>query len=230
MHFKWEVFNMKRKSIIKHGFILCLVTLFSMNLTACNNTNKEIEVGFDSIHTTCVTSMWLEFHTGAKVKIQKAKTKYIEVFYGNGLVPDISKYGKISDNDLKQKLELKLIRYVYPSEDDAIHGLFEKSEEILKIRNTLEYFFSEDFRFYKNYIVDTIDVDDLVQDYDKFGVLKYKFSITPIENEPLKLCEYTYENPNELTKIYDDDKISSYYHCFLKYKIKCNDKIAFIKN
>ncbi len=234
MHFKWEVFNMKRKSIIKHGFILCLVTLFSMNLTACNNTNKEIEVGFDSIHTTCVTSMWLEFHTGAKVKIQKAKTKYIEVFYGNWLAPDISKYGEICGN---QKLEFKLTRYVYSSEydamhNDATHNLFKKSEVILAFKNTFQYFFSDDFEYLKNSMIDTIEAKDLVQDYGECGVLSYKFTITPIENETLKLFDYAYpyDNINELRKIYSDDTIRSYYNCFLKYKIKCHDKIAFIKN
>ncbi len=151
------------------------------------------------------------------------------MFYGSSLGTDFVLEGNTYFIDLNQNLEFKLTRYIYPSGEDSSHDRFEKFEEILVIRNTLEYFLSEEFDFHNNSIIDAIEVNDLVRDYKEYGIVYYEFVISPLDNEPLKLYRYDSENPDELKKIFMDDKITSIHNCALSYTINNQDQITFIE-
>ncbi len=222
---------MKKKTILNHVLTLGLISLFSINLTSCNNTKKEfIEVGLGDTQGNMVDTIWNEFYTGLKAKTQKDKTQDIEVFYGSSPETDFVLDDNMCFVDLNQNLEFKLTRYIYPSGEDSSHVRFEKFEEILVIRNTLEYFLSKEFAFHNNSIIDTIEVNDLVRDYKEYGVIQYKFVISPLDNEPLKLYRYDSENPDVLTKIFMEDKITSIHNCVLGYTIDDQDQITFIES
>ncbi len=229
---------MNKKTILNHGLTLGLVSLFSINLTSCNNTKKEfIEVGLKvGNHTSMEMNPWLEFYTGLKAKTQKDKKQDIEVFYGNSIYLDnvldkenyesiYEKYESINQKfeiDNSQVLEFKLTRYVYSSEDDAIHNQVSKSKEILSIKNTLGYFMSDEFRLEENSMIDTIEAKDLVQDYEEYGVIHYKFSITPIENESIKI--FIDDKP-----VYLDNSIDSYHNSVIDYVLNEQKQIKFIE-
>ncbi len=222
---------MNKKTILNYGLTLGLISLFSINLISCNNTKKEfIEVGLGDTQGNMADTIWNNFYTGLKAKTQKEKAQDIEVFYGSHLGPDFVLDDNIYFADLNQNLEFKLTRYIYPSGEDSSHDRFEKFEEILVIRNTLEYFLSKEFAFHNNSIIDTIEVNDLVRDYKEHGIIYYEFVISPLENEPLKLYRYAYENPDELTKMFMDDKITSIHNCALGYTIDDQDQITFIES
>lgn len=227
---------MKKKIISTHSLILCLTALFSINLTACNTPQEEfnqkefIEVGLSNNHDTVeIRNIWNEFYTGLKAKTKKNITQDIEVFYGNQLSKDFYGYNDNLIVDLNQKLEFRLTRYIYSSLYNELHNQVYKSTEILVRCNTLEYFFSDEFNLYKNSIIDTINVNDLTQDYEKYGTISYKFVISPLDNELIKLHCKTSENQDELIKIYPKDKIYSYYNCYLDYTIDENNQISIIE-
>ncbi len=222
---------MKKKTILNYGLTLGLIALFSINLTSCNNTKKEfIEVGLEvGNHNSMEMHPWNEFYTGIKAKTQKAKTQDIEVFYGNSrfLYSNLDKeyYESINQKfeiDNSQVLEFKLTRYIFSSEDDAIHCQVAKSEEILSINNTLGYFMSDEFSFEEKSMIDTIEAKDLVQDYEEYGVIHYKFSITPIENEPIKI--FIDDKP-----VYLDNSIDSYHNSVIDYVLDEQSQITFIE-
>lgn len=123
--------------------------------------------------------------------------------------------------DFNQNLELKLTRYIYPSDYAYLHNLFEKSEEILVIRDTLKYFFSEDFYYKNNSIIDTIEVKDLVHDYEEYGIISYEYVISPLENEQIKV--FIDDQP-----VYLGNYIPSYYSS-IDYKVNKKKQIKFIK-
>ena len=219
---------MKKRAILKQRLMLVLIALFSVNLTACNKTQEKfIEVGIgndrgSNSSNSIVTRLWDEFYTGIKASTKRAKTQNIEVFYGHFFVD--SRLQNQTENfkfDLNQKLEFRLIRYVYPSDDDAFYSRFEKTEDILVLRETMEFFFSEEFHFAKNSFIDTIEVKDLIKDYKEHGVIEYGFDITPIEDEPIKI--FINDEP-----VYSGNYIRSYGRC-IYYKIDDQSRISFIE-
>ncbi len=225
---------MNKKTILNHGLTLGLIVLISINLISCNNTKKEfIEVGLETANHGCIdTNPWLEFYTGLKAKTQKAKIQNIEVFYGNSrfLYSNLDKeyYKSINQKfeiDISQVLEFKLTRYIYRSDYDASYNHFEKSEEIFALKNTLGFFMSEEFSLKENSMIDTIETKDLVQDYEEYGVINYKFSITPIKNEPIKI--FVDDQP---VPVYSENYIHSYYNNGIGYTVDVQNKITFIKS
>ncbi len=225
---------MNKKTILNHVLTLGLISLFSINLISCNNTKKEfIEVGLEvGDHSSIETNPWLEFYTGIKAKTQKDKTQDIEVFYGNSrfLYSSLDKeyYESINQKfeiDNSQVLEFKLTRYIYPSDYDACHNRFEKSEEIFILKNTLGYFMSDEFSLEENSMIDNIEAKDLVQDYEEYGVINYKFVITPIENEPIKIFI-----DGQPVLVYSGNYIYSYYNQGIGYTIDEQNQITFIES
>ncbi len=215
------------KKIIKQGLMIGLIALFSVNLTACNKTQEKfIEVGLSNDHGSMVSNPWDEFYTGLKAKTQKGKTQEIEVVYGQRLGPNYSVPNDMYVVDWNQNLEFKLTKYIYSRDDDGIYNIVEKFEEILVIINTLKYFISEEFDFRKNSIIDTIEANDLVQ---KNGLIYYSFIITPLGNEPIRLYEYSRENPGELLSVFGYDKIKSHYNCYIEYTIDNQNQITFLE-
>jgi len=223
----------KNKAFLKLSLICGVASFLCFNLVSCNQTKKEfIEVGLEvDDHSAIETNPWLEFYTGLKAKTQKDKTQQIEVFYGNSrfLYSNLNKgyYESMNQKfeiDKSQVLEFKLTRYVYSNGEDSNYGRFEKSKEIFVKENTLGYFMSEEFRLEENSIIDTIELNDLVQDDDNYGILEYKFSITPIENEPIKI--FIDDQP---VPVYSENFIRSYYNSSIDYTIDDQNQITFIE-
>lgn len=196
-------------------------------MVSCNQTQKDfIEVGLSNNHSSMVSSLWDTFSIGLKAKTQKESTQDIEVFYGHGLGDLFFASNDIYVVDWNQTLEFKLTRFIYFRDDDGIYNIVEKFEDILVINNTLKYFLGEEFDFKNNNsIIDTIEVNDLVQGN---GLIYYEFVITTLENEPIHLYKYTGGNlENEPSKILDD-KITSR-HCVIEYTIDNQNQITFLE-
>jgi len=212
----------------KYSVILCSILLFSINLTACNKPQKEyIEVGLNDNRSYIAANPWLEFFTGLKVKTQKVKTQEVEVFYGNSRFLrfsfDKEYYESVNQKleiDRSQMVQLTLTRYIYSNFLNASHAHFEKSEDILVTKNTLGYFMSDEFILEDHSMIDTIEIKDLVHNYDKFGILEYIFRIAPVENEALKI--FIDDQP-----VYSNNCIRSYYNASIYYTIDNQNQILF---
>lgn len=213
--------------------IMPLTILFCcLNLCSCGqDRNEVIEVGLKTEHQGNAESLsWLEFFTGLKAKSQTQKKQELEVFFGNSMSLfgnlNQSYYdfeGKEFEMDKSQILEFKLTRYVFSSDNDAIHGRIGKSEIVLSTQNTLGYFMSEEFEFGKNSMIDTIEPSDLVAPNDEYGLLEYRFSITPAEDEPIRIS--IDGNP---VPVYSHGSICSYHHGCIGYTITDEYMIKFV--
>lgn len=79
---------------------------------------------------------------------------------------------------------------------------------------------SDEFRLEDHSMIDTIEIKDLVQNYDKSGILNYIFRIAPVENEALKI--FIDDQP-----VYSNNYIRSYYNASIYYTIDNQNQILF---
>ena len=215
---------------LKLFIAFAVAPLFCLNLASCSQTSEFVVAGLSGGGGNgCDRNGWLEFYTGLKARAQKSGTQQVEVFYGSGgFLP--SNFDEINDQsaehvfqiDESQVLELKLTRYVYSSDDDAIHERLAKHEDIMTSRNTLGYFMSGDFYYKDNSVIDSVEAKDLAYVSGEYGVLIYGFTITPIEDEPIKIFR-----DGEPIREYSEGYISSYYNRCLYYTIDGQNLITF---
>ncbi len=213
-----------KKIITSRGFILGLITLFSFNLMSCNKTQTEfIEVGLDFNQNNSVQGLYDSFDTGLRVKKGSDSTQSIEVFYFNSVLQGFENtLNRAELVDRNQNLEFKLYRevrkYVNFREET-------KSKEIYSFTSTLEYFFSEKFDACDpKSLIDTVTVDDLYADYIDYANISYHFTITPVDDEPVKIFFLR----NEILEPIYGNKIKGF-HTFIEYTLNEKNQITFLE-
>ena len=103
-------------------------------------------------------------------------------------------YNVYFNNNLPSEKE-KLEWAVYPYIDGTMLEDYYSREEIYTETNTLEYFFSEEFKYGKLEVIDSVTKDDLKPFVkrdckEEYGLLQYSFLIEPLDNneEIIKFC------------------------------------------
>ena len=103
-------------------------------------------------------------------------------------------YNVYFNNNLPSEKE-KLGWAVYPYIDGTMLEDYYSREEIYTETNTLEYFFSEEFKYGKLEVIDSVTKDDLKPFVkrdckEEYGLLQYSFLIEPLDNneEIIKFC------------------------------------------
>ena len=103
-------------------------------------------------------------------------------------------YNVYFNNNLPSEKE-KLEWAVYPYIDGTMLEDYYLREEIYTETNTLEYFFSEEFKYGKLEVIDSVTKDDLKPFVkrdckEEYGLLQYSFLIEPLDNneEIIKFC------------------------------------------
>ncbi len=223
--------------------IVSCLFLFSSLLTSCDYANEKssissntevvsslsseissqdeyIEVGFDRGTTESpVDTVFNYWDTGIKVKKESSLNPNIEVYFGNYLMSaELLDYWG-SDRD--QQLEFKLYRNIYIDGYKDVYDV----KEIYSFENKTEYFFDIEFaiQYHKKLpFNDIVTADDLIKSR---GSVKYTFTISPVENEPLRIyCK----SSNGIVLAYSDNEIRSY-GSSINFNVDENKYITFSK-
>lgn len=215
-----------RKSFLKSSLLIGAISLSGINLVSCNNSKKEfIEVGLDNQNNNMVQNHWYSFYTGLKANTISKLIQEVEVFCWQSII--VAEHDNVLNHanlvDKEQNLEFKLYRAVYKYGNYREES---KSIEIYSFTNTLEYFFSYEFnRHSEKIIIDTFSVEDLYTDYVDYAGIYYYFTITPVDDEPIKVF---YTNANSFESVYGDNIIKSN-GCAINYKINRKNEITLIE-
>ena len=166
--------------------VLCLILSFFIFLTACDSKSSH---NIDAYYSQPLSIWDREEYIGLSTENKPLEKHNLEIYYGlssyviSEIFEKYSQYSIFTDFDHEVKFTIK--RRIYESSTNS--GTEYKEKDIFTKVDKLSYFTSYDFVYGNNSIKDTISLDDVYDNEDGYGYIKYDWYLTEIDGTSLKM-------------------------------------------